>query len=261
MENQPSIFPFGILASFIVVTVMLITLLLSHPSNISGQVSVAEYLYYMGIFSFILLFIARNIDTTSLATANYSLLGFIVAFTVGMGGLAMARSIAFANVDFSYIANLSVTGLPNELFMLLVATTEEFFFRVALPLYISKFLFILPREAKWFGAILVSSAIFGYWHVFAYSANANLIFVAAVAGFIFSLAYRMGSFFGGGDLAFAGIIAGHYYWNLSASGLPTALPALVIFSLLVLLFIAMVNPRFKTGMLTNVASIRRAVRV
>lgn len=238
-----AVFPFGLLAlTFVLISVFAVTFL-SHPDNDPQVVQLATYLLMLALVSFIILGII-GINLRSPAGKDYNILGLFVAFFIGLGFQAITRYIFIIPSAFSTVATTYATlPISMELLMFFVATIEELTFRVAIPMWI--FLFI-PRSAgflRWVGAVVVSTIAFGAWHYYAYGADWGLVFSAFLAGAMFSLGYRFGEFVGGGELAFLGIVAGHWLWNITVVPSPNAFVYVIAYLLVVVVFVIIINQR------------------
>ena len=236
------VYPFGLLALTFVLISVFATTFLSHPENDPKVIELASYLLTMALVSFIILGIF-GVDLRSPAVIRYNILGMFVAFGIGLGFQALARTFFSLPNAFSYLATTySAIPIDIELLMFFVATIEELTFRVAIPIWIFRF---IPRRAgiggKWLGAMIVSTLAFAMWHWFAYNADVAMIGSAAVAGVLLSVGYRVGELLGGDELAFLGIVAGHWIWNITVVPSPNAFIYLLAYFVIVVLFVLIIN--------------------
>jgi len=278
IKANREIFRFGFIALIFVSISIFGTLFLTHPSNAPEVVTLSLYLLIMGIVALILtMSLTFNFDPPS--AKNYNILGFFLAFFVGLGFIALFKALSLNTLLGSFsvglgeafdelyttfffnesLATFSSTGLTTEVLMLFVATIEELMFRVAFPaLIITLFPLDIDVEWRWLFAIGISSLLFGMWHLFAYSGSSNLMITAMVAGVILSFGYRIGAKAGGHDLAFLGVVAGHYFWNITMSGSPDALGAIVVFMALVVGMVFLASPRSKVVTMKYVSNLWRS---
>lgn len=171
------------------------------------------------ILALILLIIALLMQTiqvdTSVGKQLYHIpLGLSFGFLFGLGGLNF----------FGINASASVASAEDVIKTLLVAFTEEFLYRLALPLFIISFLrYYDPtnRDEETISlrtiifAIVISNLMFAFFHLIAYGNNLDFIDDALIAGIVQSfvlLAFT--PLFG--TSVFFGLVGGHFAWNLSS---------------------------------------------
>lgn len=240
-------FPFGLVSILVYSIIFMMMMLLENPANDPQVVKVIGYFRIMGtgglIFIIITTLYSRKIDRTPIVDKMYNPIGIWVAFAMGLGFLAILRIFAptansFSNVDFD-LASLPV---GPEFFMFIVASTEEMFFRVAVPMF---FYLATPSNegVKWLSALVISSGVFAAWHWFAYNADEGLMLIAFVAGVMLFLGYQLGAKVGGGELAYLGVVAGHWLWNISSIGNVDAFMLVMIFLVGVTVVVIFISPR------------------
>jgi membrane protease YdiL (CAAX protease family) len=251
VRGSKETYPFGVIALIFCSISIFGTLFLKHPANDPDLIALSDYLLTMGLVALVII-VAFGIDVRSPDQPQISLLGFFSSFLIGLGLVALLKNLV--------LATYSAVGVPMDITMFFVATIEELAFRVAIPILVFRFFPMdWDREPRWFAGVVISSFLFGMWHLFAYGADMGLMISALVAGVILSVGYRVGTLFGGGDLAFLGIVAGHYFWNLTASGTVTALSSLLTFIALVIGMAWLINPHFRKSVFTAIPMIRRRI--
>jgi membrane protease YdiL (CAAX protease family) len=244
-------YPFGVISLIFCSISIFGTLFLKHPANDPEVIALSDYLLTMGMVALIII-LSFGIDQRSPDQPQISLVGFFSAFLIGLGLVALLKNVI--------LATYTTIGVPIDITMLFVATIEELAFRVAIPILIFRFFpRVWAREPRWIAGLIISSLLFGMWHLFAYGAEMGLMISAVVAGVILSIGYRVGTLFNGGDLAFLGIVAGHYFWNLTASDTPTAISSLLTFIALVVGLAWIINPHFRKSVWTAIPMIRRRI--
>lgn len=273
LKKTREIYPFGVFSLVFVAISLFGTLLLKHPANDPKTVVLADYLLFMGTLSLIFA-IALTFSPRSPGAIQFNIMALPVSFLIGLGIIALVKGLGLSTLfiglqDFldTFFINpelsaLSSVGLPTEIAMFFVATVEELMFRVAIPAIIVVAIPIkrVSVEGRWFAALIGSSFLFGMWHIFAYNGDTTLMVTAIVAGVLLSFAYRIGAFMGGHDLAFLGIVGGHYYWNLVASGVPSAIIYLGFYMLIAVLFALLVSGESQRSTMKYISSIMRGLR-
>lgn len=242
-------YPFGTIALIFVSLSIFATLFLKHPSNTPEMTTFADYLLIMGIASMIPI-LARGFQLVNVETQRISILGFFLSFLIGLGLVALIKNVI--------LSTYSVAGVQTEVVMLFVATIEEVFFRVALP---SMLFYFVPKDSNnnvvWLAGVAISSIAFGFWHIHAYNASDALMLNAMLAGVVLSFGYRFGAWTGGGDLAFMGIVGGHYFWNLTASGIDTAIYWILFYFFIITALMYLINPHFRKSISLAVPEFQR----
>jgi hypothetical protein len=273
--NQTSrqTFPFGILALIFISISLFGTLFLKHPSNDPKVIQLADYLLIMCLASFVPI-IPLALDHTPPDAIEYNIFALLISFLVGLGFVAIFRALAqpfttfipelneFFDVFFvnEELATLSVFNLPTEITMFFVASIEELTFRVALPVLFMRFYSKkFPSGLMWLAVISASSVLFGMWHLFAYNADTILIGTAMIAGILLSVGYRLGAAAGGRDLAFLGVVIGHYFWNLTVSGLAMAIPVMVLALVFIVAFVLLLSPKTQRAFMTTIGKYKRGL--
>lgn len=265
-------FPFGVFALVFSSISLYGTLLLKHPANAPGVITLADYLLAMGMVSmpFVLVLTFMPLPPN---VVKYNIVGLIASFFIGLGFIAFLKALPFSTfipqleeffTTFFFndqLATLATVNLPTEVTMFFVASIEELTFRVAIPVII---IIIIPvnisMEARWVAAMIGSSTLFGMWHIFAYSGSITLMATAIVAGVMLSFAYQVGVRAGGGDLAFIGIVIGHYFWNVTMAGLTMAIPFMLSFMFIVIAFAFTVSPESQRTTMIFIGKLMRSVQ-
>lgn len=265
------IFPFGVIALVFVSISILGTLFLKHPAVDPATAILADYLFAMGLLALVIALVL-NYDPTPPGAKQYNVFAIIISFLIGLGFIALFRSFPlsvllpqsdefFATFFFNeQLASLSTVTMPVEVAMFFVASIEELAFRVAIPsLIIILFPHTIGVELRWFFSILIASVLFGMWHLFAYGGNTALLVTAIIAGVLFSFAYRVGALAGGFDLAFLGIVLGHYFWNITMAESPTAILAMLSFMGIAIAFVFLLSPRSQDATVRFLSNVRRMI--
>lgn len=273
LQKTREIFPFGVFSLVFLSISLFGTLLLKHPANEPNVVILADYLLIMGTLSLVFA-IALTFSPRSPSSVQFNILALPVSFLLGLGLIALIKGIGFSTLfiglqDFyesffvnPELATFSSVGLPTEIAMFFVASIEELMFRIAIPAIIVVAIPIkrVTVEGRWFAAMIGSSLLFGTWHIFAYGGDTTLMVTAIVAGLLLTVAYRVGALIGGHDLAFLGIVGGHYYWNLVASNVSSSFIYLGFYMILVFLFALLVSGESQKSTMKYISGIIRGIQ-
>jgi len=279
VQANRKIFRFGFIALLFVSLSIFGTLFLKHPSNTPEVVALSDYLLVMGIIGLVLS-LSLTFDFEPPSARGYNVMAFFLSFLVGLGFISLFKALSLdilfglfsSNLEGAFdelystfffneeLATFSSVGLPTEVFMLFVASIEELMFRVGIPaLIIVLFPLDISVEWRWLVSIIIASLLFGMWHLFAYSGDMTLMTTAVIAGIMLSFAYRLGAKAGGYDLAFLGIVAGHYFWNLTMSNSPVALGATLTFLALSIGLVFLASPRSQDATIRYISNLRRSL--
>lgn len=217
------VYPFGLLSLSFALISMFATTFFSHPENDPTVVTITSYLRTLGFMGFILIFgvliYTKEVDRRSIMDKQYNPVGMWLAFLLGLGGLAVLKTIGPNANPFSALSiQFSSLQIDMEVFMFMVATIEELMFRVGVAMAVYRFYPSRSSFVKLGVATGVSSVMFAMWHYFAYQGNIPMMIVSAIAGVFLTAGYLLGAKYGAGDLSFIGIVAGHWLWNISLSG-------------------------------------------
>jgi len=272
LKKLREVFPFGVFSLVFVSISLFGTLLLKHPANEPNVVALADYLLIMGTLALIFA-VALTFSPRPPNTVKFNIMALPVSFLLGLGFIAIIKGIGFSTLfiglqDFfetfmvnPVLTSFSSVGLPTEISMFFVASIEELTFRIAIPAII---MIAIPLnigvEARWGVAVFGSSLLFGMWHIFAYGGDTTLMVTAMVSGGLLSVAYRIGEKIGGHDLAFLGIVGGHYYWNLVASNIANSFVYMIVFMVIVILFAMTVSSESQRSTAKYVSGIIRGIQ-
>lgn len=271
VQSNRQNFYFGSLGLIFVSISLFGTLFLKHPANDPSVVQLADYLLIMGLVAMVFV-TPLALDKTPPSAMKYNILALPLSFLVGLGFIAFFKALPlttlmpeldefFATFFFNEeLVTLSAFGLPTEITMFFVASIEELTFRVAFPvLFMVMFPKEIPEGLRWAAVVAASSVLFGMWHLFAYSADVTLIWTAMFAGVLLSVGYRIGVAAGGYDLAFLGVVIGHYFWNLVMSGVVMSIPAMFSSMFIVIGFVLLLSPKTQKIFMTTIGKYKRGI--
>jgi len=260
--HSPSFwFPFGLFSlTFALASVMAMTLFLN-PANDPQVIELMSYFWIMGVVAlFFILFTmvySGSVDRTQIMNREYNPIGMYVAFLFGLGALAILKVFApttntFSNVGF----DLSILPMDENVFMFIVATIEELFFRIALGMFI--YMIIPSNESvKLLSALIGTAGGFAVWHWFAYQADLGMMMIALFAGVLLFIGFQLGAKVGGGELSFIGIVAGHWLWNISSVGALDSFLLVGVFLVIMTVIVLFVSPRTSRVMINYIKGVIR----